>query len=110
MSRLSSLHLIPLERERRSSHHQIESEIGQWEDPPTAVINAIPDLVLSLLIKRTNHQIDHDRCAHGEEAEVQKTVHQCEVGDVGQELIHHDLVSDACQDPDERNADAIAQR
>ncbi len=70
----------------------------------------IPKFVLSPLIQRAHHEVDHDGRAHRNEAEAQEGVHQREVGNVGHTVANQDLVGDAGQDSDERDAGPITER
>jgi len=100
---------IALEKEKgRSDHDKKESKVCEWEDPPTTAIDAISDLGFAMLIERADHQVDHDRGAHREEAEVHEAVRQCEVGDAGLNIARQHLIGNGGQDPDERDTDPIA--
>ena len=97
------------EQERHPEHDEEESEIRGRESPSTTAIDAISTLELSPLVQRAHHQIDHDGRAHGQEAEVQKSVHQGEIRDAGQLLTRHEQVGNPGQDPNERDTEPIAQ-
>src|SRR5215510_2709796 len=98
------------EEARHRAHDEEESEVCERESPSTTAIDAISKRDLSLLVQRPHHQVDHDGCAHGQEAEAQEPVHERDIRDAGQLLTHHELVGDAGQNPDERDTEPIAER
>ena len=64
-------------------------------------INPISGLDFALFIEFANDQVDHDRCAHKEKAEIQKAVHKRDIGDAGLDLTHHELVGNGGQNSNE---------
>jgi len=68
------------------------------------------NLMPFVLVEHTYHQVDDDRSDHQQEAQVQKAVYPRHISNPGHYVVHHDLISDSGQNPDERYADPIAQR
>src|SRR5262249_18416565 len=73
------IHPRSVEKERDSEHDEEESEVHKREAPSTALVEAISELDLSLLVQCRHSQIDQDRGAHHQEAEVQEPVYQREI-------------------------------
>ena len=98
------------EQERHCEYEEKRSKVSERECPSAAVIDAIYNCALTLLVQCPHHQVDHNGCTHGHKADKQESVYEREIRDAGHMITHDDLVSNAGQNPDERDIEPVAQR